>query len=142
MMQFTIERTYFPKGTLGLLRESDGSPLCVTIERAHDDPAYPCIPEGVYVAVRYNSPKHGPNTWLLINVPGRSYIEFHVADFPHELKGCIAPGTAHCLLPTDGEPYVERSAEAYKHFMDLTKNETQIEFVITHGPDGQLPVAA
>lgn len=51
------------------------------------------IPIGEYEADVYLSPKaHGFPVLLLKNVPDRSYIEMHPANWPHQLEGCIAPG--------------------------------------------------
>lgn len=59
-----------------------------------------CIPCGTYEITLYDSPKHGPNTPQLQNVPDRSEIEMHSANWAINpetkqvfLLGCIAPGT-------------------------------------------------
>lgn len=124
-MIFTIKRIYKDKGTQGKLYHNNQL-FCYTIERPKTG-EYPCIPEGTYKATRYDSPKHGPDTWQLENVPNRSHIQFHVANYPSELLGCIAPG----MSPIDGlEPGVASSRIAYKKFMDLTKDEKEITFVL------------
>lgn len=59
---------------------------CVTLER--DDKL---IPVGTYKITMYNSPKNkGPVP--LLHVPGRSFIEIHVANWETQLEGCIAVG--------------------------------------------------
>jgi hypothetical protein len=50
-----------------------------------------CIPEGVYRAVKHDSPKFGATLWLR-DVPERSEILIHPANMPSQLEGCIAPG--------------------------------------------------
>ncbi len=57
------------------------------------------IPSGRYAVRPYNSPKHGPDTPLLVGVPGRSEIEIHPSNYAIQpssgkalLLGCIAPG--------------------------------------------------
>lgn len=67
----------------------DGSFECYFLENAKL-----AIPAGTYEVELYDSPKHGPDTPQLKEVPGRSNIQIHVANFPHELLGCIAPGTS------------------------------------------------
>lgn len=74
---------------------------CYTLERFDM-----IIPTGTYEIELYNSPKHGKNTPQLKNVPGRSNIQIHVANFADELLGCIAPGTEH------GKDYVSHSKVA------------------------------
>lgn len=67
----------------------DGSFECYALENA-----LLAIPAGTYEIELYDSPKHGPDTPQLKNVPGRTNIQIHIANFPHELLGCIAPGTS------------------------------------------------
>jgi hypothetical protein len=76
----------------------DGLFECYTVENA-----LLAIPADTYAIELYNSPMHGPDTPQLKDVPGRSNIQIHAANFPHQLLGCIAPGTSH------GPDYVENS---------------------------------
>lgn len=55
------------------------------------------IPEGEYKFELYKSPNFGYLVPLLIDVLGRSYIEIHIANYEHELEGCIAPGETKTL---------------------------------------------
>lgn len=128
MKTFTIGRIYKEKGTRGNLSEVGGSFTCKTIERSKNDPEYPCIPEGWYVAKKYYSPANKCQVWLLQDVPGRTMIEFHIANWPHELLGCIAPGTEEA--EQNGEPGVSHSGIAFHNFMVLTAEETEIAFEI------------
>jgi hypothetical protein len=123
-MRFVLERTYEEKGTRGELFDEEGGHVCLMIERPKTG-EHPCIPEGTYVLSRYNSPKHGPNTWQYDNVPGRSNIQIHIANWPHELEGCQAPGTTRATSP-NGEPGVSHSKLAYDAFMELTKDLSHI----------------
>lgn len=81
-----------PQGTFGILTLND-TPLCNTVEKPWLDNAArkSCIPAGTYHAAEYKSPSKG-DVWLLMDVPERSMIEIHVANFESELLGCIAPG--------------------------------------------------
>jgi hypothetical protein len=65
---------------------------CYVLERA--DVA---CPAGTYDLELYDSPKNGKNTLQLKNVPNRRNIQIHVANFPHELLGCLAPGKSYGL---------------------------------------------
>ena len=65
-----------------------------------------CVPKGTYRLVRHDTEAH-PRTWALVNealnvyhLPGpavpataRTAVLIHPANFVHELRGCIAPGT-------------------------------------------------
>jgi hypothetical protein len=53
------------------------------------------IPEGTYTAGFYESERFGRTVLLLEGVPGRTYIEIHPANAPHQLDGCIAPGETY-----------------------------------------------
>lgn len=128
MKTFKIVREYLEKGTRGRLYDGE-SFFCHTIERSKDDLEFPCIEEGWYIAKRYHSPANKCVVWLLQDVPNRSMIEFHIANYPHELRGCIAPGK-HTILAD--EPGVTDSAIAFHEFMTLTAEESEIAFQITH----------
>jgi hypothetical protein len=115
--------------TLGLLTVADLT-LC-TIER----PWVPgigrggakgisCVPPGLYRLVRHDTEAH-PETWALVNealdvvhLPGdspsphaRTAVLIHAANFSHELRGCIAPGT-RATKDEQGRPMVASSRQA------------------------------
>lgn len=78
--------------TLGRL-DCDGK-LFWTVEKPwkNNEPFVSCIPAGDYEMVRRDSPKFGPNTWEVANVPGRSHILLHVGNYARDVVGCIAVG--------------------------------------------------
>ena len=91
-MKLELIRTYYPEGTNGEIF-LNGNRVCSTIELPwkNNAPQVSCIPEGEYVLRKRYSPRFGQH-YLLINVPGRSFILIHPAnDALKELKGCIAP---------------------------------------------------
>jgi len=63
---------------------------CLTLERLSKS-----IPVGIYPISLYFSPHNHCQVPLLENVPERSNIEIHVANYPAQLEGCIAVGTTH-----------------------------------------------
>lgn len=109
-------------GTMGT--ESDF--LCFTIERPWLDnkPQVSCIPAGTYDVEKYISPKHG-DVWQIMNVPNRSNIELHPANFSSQLLGCIAPGTA--MGNIGGIPAVLNSKAAFL----MLKNKLPDKFTLT-----------
>lgn len=132
MKTFVIEREYLEKGTRGVMTCDE---LKIhTIERPKTS-ENPCIEEGWYIAERYFSPANNCVVWLLKDVPGRTMIELHTANWPHELKGCIAPGEGIQTSPS-GEPGVTQSRIAFHKFMDATKDEQEIAFNITEKENG------
>jgi hypothetical protein len=76
---------------------------CYTIEcpRVSYQGSHVCIPAGTYAVELVDSPKHGPNTPQLKDVPDRTYIQIHPSNWAINpdtkqvyLLGCIAPGTS------------------------------------------------
>ena len=74
----------------------DGVRACYTLERAGVQ-----IPEGTYQVVLYNSPHFGREMPLLLNVPGRTFIELHTGNVPGASDGCIIVGQVQD--PSTGE---------------------------------------
>lgn len=93
-MSLTLERyIHGEKATIGRLLTETGAMVCYTLELPKT--GLPCrIIEGIYRVAQYESPANKCRVWLLSGVPGRSFIEIHPANYPSELKGCIAPGTS------------------------------------------------
>ena len=95
-------------GTFGNL-SIDGQPFCVTCEQPWKGnlPNHSCIPEGDYQLLPYESPAHGATVVFhnpalgIYGTPemiphgktGRSLCEIHNANWPHQVKGCIAVGS-------------------------------------------------
>ena len=73
----------------------NGKRRLYTLEPARRTPAWPghpCIPAGRYQIRLTNSPHLGYLCPELQNVPGRSEIRIHVANWPQQIKGCTAVG--------------------------------------------------
>ena len=79
-----------------------------------------CIPVGTYQAEIYQSPTKG-SVYLLQNVPGRTMIEIHAANWVHELLGCIALGMSRGTY--NGELGIGSSRAAIDEFMALASGE-------------------
>lgn len=65
-----------------------------TVERPYlDNQTFiSAIPDGEYRMRRVNSPAHGPDTWRIMAVPGRRFIDLHIANRARQLEGCIGVG--------------------------------------------------
>lgn len=74
------------------------------------------IPEGTYSAHKELSPHFGFETPHLI-VPNRTYIEIHPANYPLQLEGCIAIGSA-----VDGDS-LDNSDVAFQKMMAVLPQE-------------------
>lgn len=71
----------------------NGDFFCWTLERPSSG-LFPRISAGRFALQLYPSPPnaHGFPVPLLVDVPGRSFIEIHPANWAWQLRGCIAPG--------------------------------------------------
>lgn len=90
----------------------DGQLFCATCEQPWNDNLadQSCIPTGTYQLLPYDSPAHGPTvvfhnpdlgiygtpTLIPSGKVGRSFCEIHNANWPFQLKGCVAVG-AHVM---------------------------------------------
>ena len=96
-MVLELTRSYYPKGTNGILKCEDRL-ICNTIELPwkENKKMVSCIPEGTYRLKKRYSQKF---KWhiALENVTNRSLILFHPANNAlEELNGCIAPVVSVC----------------------------------------------
>ena len=84
--------------TLGTLTLPNGWE-CSTIERPwlNNTVNISCIPAGTYQVAEFSGNKY-KDVFQILNVPQRTYILIHVANWSHELHGCIGVGGKHCTL--------------------------------------------
>ena len=125
----TLERfCYHPEGTLGVIRV-DGE-LFYSVEKPWLDnaPNVSCVPEGTYKTSWRDSPKFG-ETWHIKDVPDRTYILIHAANYPTDVHGCIGLGMQ---LMAD-RIAVGHSRKAVNAFEKLTKG-LEWQLIVTHAP--------
>ena len=116
-MLVTIDRfCYAPFATFGILRTEEFG--CYTVERPWLDnkPFVSCIPHGHYhlVSTVFRGKYH---TYEVEAVNGRDQIKFHVANWGHDLQGCIGLGKRLGLM--DGEWCVTDSRETMEEYLDV-----------------------
>jgi hypothetical protein len=95
-MELELLRIYDPEGTNGEIKLV----VCNTIELPwlQNKRSVSCIPQGRYELKKRTTAKRGQHL-LVVNVKGRNGILIHPAnDAKKELRGCIAPVTAHTGL--------------------------------------------
>jgi hypothetical protein len=117
----------FNNRTLG--RATLGDLSWWTIERPWLDnaPSVSCIPVGEYTMVRVNSPRFGPDTWEVADVPGRTHILIHTANYAqHDVEGCIGFGRG-LFANLEG---VTNSANAVAEFYRITSGIKTMPLVI------------
>jgi hypothetical protein len=87
MAEIVIRRT--TTGTTATFGEIyiDGVKVGVTLEPLHSRR----IPTGTYPAQLYDSPRFGRQV-VLLDVPGRSFIEIHAGNTVNDTTGCILVG--------------------------------------------------
>lgn len=132
MIEFVlIRRSYEVKQTLGtllLLDESKTLFSCRTLELPwlNNQQDISCIPAGRYPLVWEYSSKFNRRLWELKQVPNRSEIKFHVANYHRELNGCIGVGDLHMHLDTDGFRDLRSSrntlAKLHEYKQDMTNS--------------------
>lgn len=145
-MNLLLERfNYAPDGTFGRLHLPSGNDY-FTCEQPWNGNAIgqSCIPEGVYTlkirpspVVLRSSGGEFEQGYEVIDVPGRTFIMIHPANWPHELRGCIAPGIDYKVM--DGKQAITSSRDAFRRIMNelamaageinLTIRQYQTEFV-------------
>jgi len=107
-MKLLLTRTYQGSNTLGQLDVlSDSGDIVETyytleLPWKNNQRRVSCIPVGNYQMKKHNSPKFGKVFWLH-NVPDRSEILIHPANYTRQLLGCIAVGMDHKDIDNDGE---------------------------------------
>lgn len=71
------------------------------------------IPAGTYEIVAQDSPRFGPDTLTLLNVPGFKYIRVHAGNSAEDTEGCLLPGIRM------SETRVASSRAALAHIREL-----------------------
>lgn len=102
-----VRLAYFEWGTFGRLQINDALSLA-TIEPPwrNNQPEISCVPEGSYELARHQSPKFGDCYALIGDAVSLEYADnkrwgilIHPANWPDELRGCIAPGLSIGYMP-------------------------------------------
>jgi hypothetical protein len=88
-----------------------------------------CIPAGYYKGILHISPTFGKCLWLQ-DVPNRSEILIHAANFYYDLLGCI--GIGKDLSHIDGDKYIDvtSSRDSLTELLELLDNQTVVDIQI------------
>ena len=130
-MQLQLTRfAHYPDRTIGLMEL--GGRHWYTVERPWLDnaPNISCIPTGEYTMQKVTSPRFGPDTWEVMDVPGRTHILIHSANWAKQLEGCIAPGRG-LFANLDG---VTNSRNALGELERITSDIETMTLAIAQGP--------
>lgn len=136
MNTLVLERfSYAPTGTFGTLRCGDKE--FYTCERPwlSNQEGKSCIPEGVYSLGKRYSPMMKRTTggefeegWEVQDVPNRTFIMIHPANFVQQLKGCISLGLGFQIIPDKQGIYrqaVTSSRSAVREFMNYMERSNE-----------------
>jgi len=117
-----IRVAYAPFGTFG--KFVCNSNLLYTVERPWlaNQHNVSCIPEGDYLCKpKFFTHGGGYPAVEVLDVPNRSDILFHIANWPENVKGCIGVGNELGVLANKWA--VLDSSQAFKAFMDFYGKE-------------------
>ena len=136
-MKTIMSRTYNQNETLSSFFVLEGEKLifsCKTIELASNGNRknISCINEGMYWAIKYDSPAKGL-VFLLLDVPGRDAIEIHAGNFVtgerRDSLGCILPGAFFFDINNDGHIDIGESRKTMDKLLALLPEKFQL-FII------------
>lgn len=126
-----------PQATLGVLFILDalGKQLfqCATLELPWRDnqTGISRIPNGTYPMEYEHSPGFKRYLWELKEVPGRSEVKIHTANYARQLRGCIALGAKHKDIDGDQIPDVTSSSVTLAEFHRILADQQAFRTPIT-----------
>lgn len=117
--EILLERfCYHPSGTLGVINIDNHKFYSIERPWLENATNVSCIPEGEYEMGWRTSPRFG-ETWHIKDVPDRTHILIHVANFSKDVQGCIGLG-----MDLMGDTIaVSSSKAAIGKFEQMTKGE-------------------
>lgn len=112
MIKLEVVRSYLKGATVGFIDLPNKR--LQTLERPWDNniAGKSCIPEGTYRVKRDKSGRW--QYYAIQNVPSRTFIEIHPANYVNQLEGCLALGMARM----EDNISVASSKDALSVFMD------------------------
>lgn len=126
-------------GRLFLVRGETRTELCRTLELPWENNAsgISCIPAGSYRMAYVHSPRYGRKMWRVLDVPKRSGILIHAANFVRQLRGCIAPGLGLADIDKDGKLDATQSGPAMEAVLRALKpyEDAELALVVVNGAD-------
>lgn len=117
-------------GTMSVIVDNEVVFTCKTMELPWKDnkPQISCIPTGTYpIRVLENSPAFKYKHLSIDNVPNRSGVKIHVANYVRQLRGCIAVGKSHADIDSDGVIDVTSSVTTLKELLQHVEGVHIIE---------------
>lgn len=118
----------FDYGTFGVLKINK-EVFCVTLEPADllNKQNVSSIPAQQYLCMRYSSAKY-PDTFQIMNVPGRDKCLFHAGNRIKDTEGCVL--TAQYFGKLYGDRAVLNSGNTFKDFMNIMRGVNKFHYTI------------
>jgi hypothetical protein len=115
-------------GTFGVLKINK-QVFCVTLELSDKEnaPSVSSIPAQQYTCKRYSSSTY-PDTFQVMDVPGRSYILFHKGNTDDNTEGCILLGQYYGKLA--GNRAILNSGNTFDEFMKILDGYDEFSLTI------------
>ena len=119
----------FEFGTFGVMK-LDKEVFCVTLEPRNEGNAtgISSIPAQQYECRRYSSRKY-PDTWQIMDVPGRDKILFHSGNLVTQTEGCIL--LAQHFGKLQANRAVLNSGATFQSLMNTTRGYSKLHLTIT-----------
>ena len=138
MLTITLTRNKGQMGKYGTFGKIDANGFKSNTMEPSPTAEHPCIPKGSYVCKLGVSPHFWEThtdygfgrgvVYHVQNVPNRSHILIHAANWPSQLQGCIALGSA--VYGKEGYMGILSSKPAVKAFMEAMKGQDFILNII------------
>lgn len=130
-----VRNNYQDKQTLGFLFVIENDEIlfeCKTLELPWKDnkSKVSCIPKGTYSAKKEYSNSFKQDLFELKNVPGRSEIKIHSANYYIQLKGCIGVGDKYADLNNDGYLDILNSKKTLAQLHAIIGDQMEINVMI------------
>ena len=124
LYQTPIDNAKQTEGVLYLINNNKVVFECKTLELPWkgNNRRVSCIPVGKYKAIKHVSPKFGNCLWIK-DVPNRSEILIHPANYVQQLLGCIALGNKHTDINGDGLIDVADSRTTVNKLLNLIEGK-------------------
>lgn len=102
---------------------------CETLELPYKDnqKMISCIPKGVYHCEKVGASANIPYDHIAItNVPNRSGVCIHKANYVTQLRGCIAVGEKEVDINGDGTTDISNSGKTFQKLMSLLPDKFKL----------------
>jgi len=88
-----------------------------------------CIPKGSYIVEKTYSPKYKKKMWEVLNVPNRSGIRIHTANYTSQIQGCLVPGLSLEDIDGDGIMDIKSSRKAMTLMNDTLPDKFKLDII-------------